>query len=154
MIPDSILRRSRSPHIDARPRQRLRLEVNSASSPRLQEPPRHPTVQANNSVSNLPVPSSRPIAAPARRDPAAFSRARRLERFRARRQAIAESNYAEEYDDEEEEENEGRNALLATQNQDRPATEDIATRTAAGQLSEPVKKARKILMVSFAIAIG
>jgi hypothetical protein len=82
------------------------------------------------------------------RDPAAFSQARRLERFRARRQAIAEANYAQEYNQEEENEDEGENSPLETQNQDGPAAEDIATRTAAGQLSEPVKKARKILMVS------
>jgi hypothetical protein len=130
--------------MDTRPRQRLRIEDEAEPGPHILGSSHQSPAHSNNATNNSPGPPRCRSNAHARRDAAAFSYARRLERFRARRAAIMAADTEDEIGEEDDEE--VQEEIPWGEPNNPPSREDITG--PSKRLSQPVQKARKLLMVS------
>jgi hypothetical protein len=134
--------------------QRRRLEDITGSSSNLPGSSHHADHQASGTENSSPVrPSRQSAISRAQRRRGVASRGRRLERFRARRKAIAAAERAaetssDESGNEDGEEEEAR-SLPEVGRSTQPPAEDISGDSK--KLSPPVQKARKLLMVSMGL---
>jgi hypothetical protein len=140
--------------VPARPQQRRRLEHAAHPDPNLPGPSYCGNSHSNENVPSGPGDGHQRSLTRARRERVVASRGRRLERFRARREAIAAANRLELEHNETGGENGGEEELITIpeeRSNAQPPAEDISGE--AKKLSPPVQKARLLLMVSMVCSI-